>query len=307
MKLKTILTTLVLTGVLAVNSFAAGINVVYNGEPVVFPDAQPKIINDRTMVPIRGLFEKLGFNITWDNVNKMATLRGKRIIISANEETLIANVPNGQFIELDKTTMPVISEGRLYLPLRVIAQTTGCLVNWEADTKTVVIAQPDLSTDNDDDDTAFSDEGNMMPEDQEYLRTVFEYLDEIKEELITSRDPALMKFYNVNGTAAISSSSYDYSKIIGYANNIKELSASERLMEIQGNVNQFADLIINVCNTASDSNIDNATLNAKIADYEQLREGVSLGFSIALVDYFNTRNVAYEKIFTEYCLDLMNY
>ncbi|MGN1317445.1 MAG: copper amine oxidase N-terminal domain-containing protein [Lachnospirales bacterium] len=306
MKFKTIFTTLFLAGLMSVNAFCAGINVVYNNEPVVFSDAQPKIINDRTMVPIRGLFEKLGFRITWDDLSKIATLRSDRITISASEEVLVCQV-GSQFVDLDKSTMPVISEGRLYLPLRVIAQTTGCLVNWEAETKTVVIAKPEKQTAGDDEDIEYADEGSMYPNEQEYLKSLFYYLDEIKQELITSRDPMLMKLYNVNNTIWINKNSYDYSEIINNANKIKELTSTERMEDIKSTTNNFADIIISACSIASDSKIDEASLNSKISDLESQREGISLAFSMALVDFFNNNNVSYEKLFTEYCLDAMNY
>ncbi len=306
MKLRIILTSLLLTGIMSINSFAAGINVFYNNEQVVFPDAQPKIINDRTMVPIRGLFEKLGYDVSWDSVSGVATLRGNRVVISANEEILMANIPGGQFIELDKSTMPVISDGRLYLPLRVIAQTTGCLVNWDANTKSVIIAQRVVEKNNDE-DTEYGDEGTMRSEEQEYLTTLFSYLDDIKSELITSRDPSLMKFYNVNNTVIAEHTGKDYSSIITAANNIKALTANESLEDVKTSSDLFADLIINICTAAADNSISNADLDTKIENASTQRESISINFGISLVDYFNKKNVAYEKLFTEYCLDLMKY
>lgn len=47
------------------STFADGISVYVNSERVEF-DASPKIINSRTMVPVRAVFEKLGAAVSWD-------------------------------------------------------------------------------------------------------------------------------------------------------------------------------------------------------------------------------------------------
>ncbi|HOA80330.1 MAG TPA: copper amine oxidase N-terminal domain-containing protein, partial [Defluviitaleaceae bacterium] len=44
---------------------AENINVTLNGEPLYF-DVNPQIINGRTMVPIRAIFEAMGANVKWD-------------------------------------------------------------------------------------------------------------------------------------------------------------------------------------------------------------------------------------------------
>ena len=48
------------------------IKVIVNDEPVVF-DVAPTIINDRTMVPLRAIFEALGADVDWDDATKTIT------------------------------------------------------------------------------------------------------------------------------------------------------------------------------------------------------------------------------------------
>jgi hypothetical protein len=43
-----------------------GITVQYNGENVVFEDAKPKIIDNRTMVPFRQILETMGAEVSYD-------------------------------------------------------------------------------------------------------------------------------------------------------------------------------------------------------------------------------------------------
>ena len=48
----------------AVVCFAAEeVHVTLNGQEIVFPDAAPCLVNDRTMVPMRAVFEALGAGV----------------------------------------------------------------------------------------------------------------------------------------------------------------------------------------------------------------------------------------------------
>ena len=42
-----------------------GISVTIDGERVHFPGQQPVIVDGRTLVPVRGVFEQLGFEVNW--------------------------------------------------------------------------------------------------------------------------------------------------------------------------------------------------------------------------------------------------
>ena len=43
-----------------------GISVVIDGVRVAFDDQQPVIVDGRTLVPVRGVFETLGFEVEWE-------------------------------------------------------------------------------------------------------------------------------------------------------------------------------------------------------------------------------------------------
>lgn len=50
---------------------AGAVGVWVDGEPVVFPDAQPFTDeNGRTLVPVRPVAEKLGLTVEWDEANQ---------------------------------------------------------------------------------------------------------------------------------------------------------------------------------------------------------------------------------------------
>ena len=80
--------------------FAANVDVQINGEIIDFTDSEgnkvnAQIINDRTMVPLRKIFEVLGCDIGWENSTRTVTANkdNKEIIIQINNnlETIKEN------------------------------------------------------------------------------------------------------------------------------------------------------------------------------------------------------------------------
>ncbi|MBR5538808.1 MAG: family 43 glycosylhydrolase, partial [Clostridia bacterium] len=126
--MKRILVLLMFVTVFAVASFAAEnpITVYLDNEAVVF-DVEPQIINGRTMVPVRAIFEKLGATVTWDDTTKTATaVKGETtvsIALNAPEMTV-----SGNKVALDSPA--VIINSRTLVPLRAVSAAFGCEVGW---------------------------------------------------------------------------------------------------------------------------------------------------------------------------------
>lgn len=116
------------------NVFASGISVKLNDETVEFSNQQPVIIDGRTLIPLRGVFEKLGYEITWDAEYKCATFQNDFQIVR-----VFANAPqfsaNNKVYDLDVSAQ--IINGSMMLPLRAIGEATGLEVDWDGATKTV--------------------------------------------------------------------------------------------------------------------------------------------------------------------------
>ena len=76
--MKKFLTTFVLTLLAALFIIlpvyaADNIRVTINGQQVTFDGQSPVIVNGRTLVPVRGVFEQLGFVVGWDGEARQAT------------------------------------------------------------------------------------------------------------------------------------------------------------------------------------------------------------------------------------------
>ncbi|MDP4180612.1 MAG: stalk domain-containing protein [Bacillota bacterium] len=116
-------------------SDSGNIVVTINGTKVEF-DVEPQIVNGRTLVPMRKIFEALGAVVQWDSKTKTVTgKKGDRtIILIINKKD--ANV-NGVAKQLDVPA--TIINGRTLVPVRFISESLGCKVQWDLNTKTVVI------------------------------------------------------------------------------------------------------------------------------------------------------------------------
>ncbi len=126
---------LTLTTVMMCSSaFAGDISVNLNGENVEFSNQAPVIIEGRTLIPLRGVFEKLGYEISWDNETKTATFTKVdtevKVTVNANSFTV-----NGGSINLDVPAQ--IVNGSMMLPLRAVGEATGLKVDWDNENKAV--------------------------------------------------------------------------------------------------------------------------------------------------------------------------
>ena len=96
----------------------------------------PVILNDRTMVPMRAIFEELGADVSWDAGTETAsgTLDGVTVNITIDKSVMYRN---GEAVTLDQPA--VIIDGRTLVPVRAISESFGCSVTWDGSTQSVYI------------------------------------------------------------------------------------------------------------------------------------------------------------------------
>lgn len=131
---------LMLCGILVASSIsvyaAQKVYVQLDGEYVMFDNALPTIKDNRTLIPLRGLFEKMGYEISWEPNTKAAILTKDKtnIAIRSNKNYIMVN-------NIQKTIdVPAqIINGWMMIPLRAVADATGAEVNWDTNTKTASI------------------------------------------------------------------------------------------------------------------------------------------------------------------------
>lgn len=111
------------------------IKVIIDGQIVNF-DVPPQIQNGRTLVPFRKIFETLGAAVEWEPSTKTVTgtKKDNKVVLKVNSTDTIVN---GTVKKLD--VPPIIKSGRTLVPARYISEALGAKVDWDGDTRTVVI------------------------------------------------------------------------------------------------------------------------------------------------------------------------
>lgn len=134
MKFKTVLSTALITLLVSSNAFAS-INLTINQKPLAAGVA-PTVIDGRTLVPLRAIFEELGATVEWNDATKTVTSTTdvSNIQLTLNSSNAIVN---GQTKTLDVPAQ--IIDGNTMVPVRFVAESLDCAVNWNADTQTVEI------------------------------------------------------------------------------------------------------------------------------------------------------------------------
>lgn len=117
------------------------IKITVDGSPVYF-DVAPQIIDGRTMVPIRAIFETIGATVMWNDESKTAVCAkgGTSVRMSVNSST---EYVNGSPVKMD--CAPTIIDGRILAPARFAAEAFGYDVSWNDAEKTVIIEKTDES------------------------------------------------------------------------------------------------------------------------------------------------------------------
>ena len=113
------------------------ISVKIDGKTIEF-DVPPMIISDRTMVPMRKIFEEFGYVVDWNGDEQFVIADGlNSVYMKIGESTMKVD---GEEIQMD--TPPQIVDGRTLIPLRALAESIGCYVDWDGETRTVDISTP---------------------------------------------------------------------------------------------------------------------------------------------------------------------
>lgn len=127
---------LALAFVSTVTVYASQVSVSINGQPVTFPDQGAAIVNGRTLVPVAGVFQALGFSSEWSAATQQVVLRraGDLIVINIGSRSFTFN---GTIHSLDVPAQ--IIGGRTMLPIAPVLRSVGYSVDWDNQNRIVVI------------------------------------------------------------------------------------------------------------------------------------------------------------------------
>lgn len=114
---------------------AKGITVIIDGVIQNY-DQPPVIENNKTLVPLRGVFEALGAKVDWNQHTKNITATKDSRMIELTIGSSKAYI-NGTLNVLDVSAK--VKNNRTFIPIRFIGEALGADVKWNDHTKTVYI------------------------------------------------------------------------------------------------------------------------------------------------------------------------
>lgn len=130
-------------------SAAENISVNVDGNRVIFSDQQPVIVNERTMIPLRGTFEAMGADVQWDSENKSVTITKDDIVVTMTVGSSdITVTENGKTTVITSDTAAEILNSRVMVPVRAISEIMGAEVNWDSEKSEVTITTTDADNEN---------------------------------------------------------------------------------------------------------------------------------------------------------------
>lgn len=115
---------------------AEEVTINVNGEKVTGMDVPPVIINSRTLVPARAIFEKMGAEVTWnaDTQEVYIVKNTDLVVLKINSDT---GHTNGLDFKMD-TAAKIIND-RTMIPVRAASEALGCKVGWDDSTRLISI------------------------------------------------------------------------------------------------------------------------------------------------------------------------
>lgn len=112
------------------------IPVYINGKLIEF-DVPPVIISDRTMVPMRTIFEELGAEVKWEQSDKSIHATKDNTEIWMQIDNPILRIDSKEII---LEVSPIIRNDRTLVPVRAVAEAFDAMVEWSNKNRCVIIS-----------------------------------------------------------------------------------------------------------------------------------------------------------------------
>ncbi|MEJ8303279.1 N-acetylmuramoyl-L-alanine amidase family protein [Saccharibacillus sacchari] len=112
-------------------------SIVLDGQTI--NGAEPVIVNQTTMVPIRVVSEQLGYSVNWNQSEGRVTIGGEASPLVLTIGSATAGSASGN-VQLEQA--PFVRSSTTYVPLRFVGSQMGLGVKWEQASRTVYLQSP---------------------------------------------------------------------------------------------------------------------------------------------------------------------
>jgi len=273
----------------------ANVNIVVDKNNISFIEQSLVILNGITFIPLRGIFDKIGFSIDWNANTKTAVLKDDGITITAKENFMEIN-DNGNVILASEDMLPKLVNNYFMLPISAISLCTNAKIKWDSENKTVII-----TTNNNGIEDRKAPEGKMTVIDTDYLKTIFGAISKIRKQ---SEENAFGYFLDIADKTVLENE-INAEKINEILSSISMLNPPIELSKVQEDIREY----VNLCNKVISLFDDKLSDKKLIENLDKLKEDkkeLSSRFASDLYDYFENKEVSFEKIYGEDILDILN-
>ena len=111
-------------------------------DKVIDFDVPAQIINDRTMVPMRKIFEELDATVTWiDELELVVATKDEKIVsLAINSNILLINdTKTGETKKVELDVPAQLVNDRTLVPARAVSEALDAKVDWDEASQTVLI------------------------------------------------------------------------------------------------------------------------------------------------------------------------
>lgn len=140
----------------SVHSYSADdIYLEVNGKRVATKEMPPIMIMNRTMVPVREVFEAMGGKVGWNADTKQVTVSYDGIEVAMTPGSREVYLGRSRIVISDGEPTPMIINNKTMVPIRMVADMLGFSVGWDGDRRIVSLNSTD---------EGFSDSEPVTPE-----------------------------------------------------------------------------------------------------------------------------------------------
>ena len=114
-----------------------------DGEGTKTIDVAPYIVNGSTLIPLRGLLELMGAEITWDGKTQKIGLDNGiyEMTLQICNKLVYVKDPKYGNIKYTLLNFPVITDNRTFIPVRFVSEQLGYKVAWDGEAQTITITK----------------------------------------------------------------------------------------------------------------------------------------------------------------------
>lgn len=120
------------------------VNVMYNNQVLTFPDVLPKLVNGRTMLPVRTVMEAMDAQVDFDEDTRQVSITMKDTTVTftiGSDSITVTKDGQSTTVQMDCTTYEETANGayRTMVPVRFLSEACGYTVLWDNDYRTAVV------------------------------------------------------------------------------------------------------------------------------------------------------------------------